>query len=157
MDSSFTLRVISSPYTSIKARPVLKNDLPKIRGTLGSASKLTTTKSVGKWNFPTLTNTSSVTPLGQAIDLSSSSRVIRVGVSSGSESFFQIDKGMRLMLAPKSARAWHTSIPRKSQGIRNLPGFPRFSESFFKSIAEQFSLTKLLLIQKVYPCLQVNS
>nr|GFB34945.1 hypothetical protein [Tanacetum cinerariifolium] len=77
--SSLTLRVISSPYTSIKARPVLKKDIPEIRGTLGSDSKSTTIKSVGKWNFPTLTNTSLATPFGRVIDLSASSRVIRVG------------------------------------------------------------------------------
>nr|GFA43751.1 reverse transcriptase domain-containing protein [Tanacetum cinerariifolium] len=98
-------RVISSPYTSIKARSVLKKDLPRIRGTLGSASKSATTKSVGKWNFPTLTKMSSATPLGRVMDLSADSRVIRVGVSSGRESFFHMDKGIRLMLAPRSAKA----------------------------------------------------
>nr|GEV46633.1 hypothetical protein [Tanacetum cinerariifolium] len=139
------------------ARPVLKTDLPKIKGTLGSASKSTTMKSVKKWNFPTLTNTSSTTPLGRVIDLSVSSRVIRVGVSSGSESFFQIDKGMGLMLAPKSARAWQPSIPGKSQGMRNLPGSLSFSGSFFKSIAEQFSFDKTIANTKVYPCLQEDS
>nr|GEZ98232.1 reverse transcriptase domain-containing protein [Tanacetum cinerariifolium] len=49
---------------------------------------------------------------------------------------------MRLMLAPKSARAWHTSIPGKSQEMRNLLGSPGFSGSFFKSIAEQFSFNE---------------
>nr|GEY19308.1 retrovirus-related Pol polyprotein from transposon TNT 1-94 [Tanacetum cinerariifolium] len=50
------------------ARPVLKKDLPRIRGTLGSALKSTTTKSIGKWNFPTLRNTSSETPLGREVE-----------------------------------------------------------------------------------------
>nr|GFB19255.1 integrase, catalytic region, zinc finger, CCHC-type, peptidase aspartic, catalytic [Tanacetum cinerariifolium] len=94
------------------------------------------TKFVGKWNFPTLTNTSLETPLGRVIDLSASSRVIRVGVSSGSESFFQIDKAIRLMLVPRSAKAWKISIPEKSQGIRNLPRSPSFFGSFLRSMAE---------------------
>nr|GEX48005.1 hypothetical protein [Tanacetum cinerariifolium] len=32
------------------------------------------------------------------------------------------DNGMRFMLAPRSARAKHSSIPEKSHGMRNLPG-----------------------------------
>nr|GFA58867.1 reverse transcriptase domain-containing protein [Tanacetum cinerariifolium] len=43
------------------------------------------------------------------------------------------------MLAPRSAKAWHTSIPEKSHEIRNLPGFPSFLRSFLRSITEQFS------------------
>nr|GEX63122.1 reverse transcriptase domain-containing protein [Tanacetum cinerariifolium] len=35
---------------------------------------------------------------------------------------------MRLMLAPKLAKAWQTSIPGKSQGMRNLSGSPNFSD-----------------------------
>nr|GEW42913.1 hypothetical protein [Tanacetum cinerariifolium] len=31
------------------------------------------------------------------------------------------------MLAPRSAKAKHSAIPRKSHGIRNLPGSPSFS------------------------------
>nr|GFB92147.1 reverse transcriptase domain-containing protein [Tanacetum cinerariifolium] len=57
------------------------------------------------------------TPLGRALVQGSSEWGLVLEVS-----FFQIDKGMRLMLAPKSAKAWQTSIPGKSQGMRNLPG-----------------------------------
>ncbi|GJX83111.1 hypothetical protein Tco_0332592 [Tanacetum coccineum] len=48
------------------------------------------------------------------------------------------------MLAPRSAKAWHTSIPGKLHGIRNLPGSPSFSGSFLRSIAEQFSFNGIL-------------
>nr|GEW36192.1 reverse transcriptase domain-containing protein [Tanacetum cinerariifolium] len=59
------------------------DDLSRIRGTRGLASKSTTTKSAEKWNFPTFTKTSSATLTGQEIDWSASSRVIKVGVSWG--------------------------------------------------------------------------
>nr|GFA10405.1 retrovirus-related Pol polyprotein from transposon TNT 1-94 [Tanacetum cinerariifolium] len=49
-----------------------------IRGTLGSTLKSTTMKSVGKWNFPTLTNTSSATPLGREEGQSISSYVLKM-------------------------------------------------------------------------------
>ncbi|GJY98756.1 putative nucleotidyltransferase, ribonuclease H [Tanacetum coccineum] len=52
--------------------------------------------------------------------------VMQVGVRSGSESFSQTENGIRLMLAPRSANAKHSSIPGNSQGIRNLPGSPSF-------------------------------
>nr|GEY28835.1 reverse transcriptase domain-containing protein [Tanacetum cinerariifolium] len=38
------------------------------------------------------------------------------------------ESGMRLMLAPKSASAMHFSSSGKSQGMRNFPGSPSFSE-----------------------------
>nr|GFA67380.1 hypothetical protein [Tanacetum cinerariifolium] len=46
---------------------------------------------------------------------------MRVGVSSWSESFFHSERGIKLMLAPRSAKAKHYSSSEKSQGMRNLP------------------------------------
>nr|GEW45134.1 reverse transcriptase domain-containing protein [Tanacetum cinerariifolium] len=106
---------------TIKARLVFKKDLLRISGTRGSATKSTTTKSTWKWNFPIFTETSSVTPTGRKIDRSTSSRVIHVGDSSGRESFFHMNNGMRFILAPRSAKAKHSSILRKSHGMRNFP------------------------------------
>nr|GEZ12622.1 hypothetical protein [Tanacetum cinerariifolium] len=83
-------------------------------------------KSAGKWNVPTFMKTSSATPTGREIKRSASSRVIQVGDSSRRESLFQTDNGMRFMLAPRSAKAKHSSIPEKSHGMRNLPGSPSF-------------------------------
>nr|GEY83514.1 reverse transcriptase domain-containing protein [Tanacetum cinerariifolium] len=66
--ASLPTRRVSSPLkTSIKALPVLKKDLLRIRGTRGSASKSKTTKSAEKWNVPTLTKTSSATLTGREI------------------------------------------------------------------------------------------
>nr|GEZ93289.1 putative ribonuclease H-like domain-containing protein [Tanacetum cinerariifolium] len=59
--------------------------------------------------------TSSATPTGRDIERLASSRVIHVGVKSGRESLFHKDKGIRLMLAPRSAKAKHYAFPGKSQ------------------------------------------
>nr|GEX48961.1 hypothetical protein [Tanacetum cinerariifolium] len=55
-------------------------------------------------------------------------------------------RSIRLMLAPKSAKAKQLSNSKKSQGIRNHPGSPSFSGSFFKTTAEQFSFKGVLEI-----------
>nr|GEZ92796.1 hypothetical protein [Tanacetum cinerariifolium] len=49
------------------------------------------------------------------------------------------------MLDPKSVRAKQLSNFEKSQGIRNLPGSPSFSGSFFKTTAEQFLFNGVLV------------
>nr|GEV15488.1 hypothetical protein [Tanacetum cinerariifolium] len=74
-------------------------------------------KSAGKWNVPTFTKTSSATLIVREIKWSASSRKI----------LFYMDNGMRFMLASRSAKAKHSSIPEKSHGIRNLLGSPSFS------------------------------
>ncbi|GJW06923.1 hypothetical protein Tco_1569346 [Tanacetum coccineum] len=58
----------------------------------------------------------------RVVDRSASSRIIYVGVSSGSESFFHMERGIKLMLAPRSTKAKHSSNSRKSHRMRNLPG-----------------------------------
>ncbi|GJV10460.1 putative reverse transcriptase domain-containing protein [Tanacetum coccineum] len=74
--ASFPTRRVNSPsYTSIKARPVFKKDLPRIRGTQGSASKSTTIKSTENLNFPTFTSTSSAIPICWVIERSTSSSI----------------------------------------------------------------------------------
>ncbi|GJY23374.1 hypothetical protein Tco_0397032 [Tanacetum coccineum] len=70
--------------------------------------------------------TSSAIPIGSEIDRSANSSVMQVGVSSGRERFFQTEYGIRLMLAPRSAKALHVLIPENSQGMRNRPGSPSF-------------------------------
>nr|GEW30397.1 hypothetical protein [Tanacetum cinerariifolium] len=53
--------------------------------------------------------------------------------------------GIRLILAPKSARAKQLSNSEKSQGIRNSPGSPSFFGSFFRTTAEQFLFRDVLV------------
>nr|GEV59933.1 hypothetical protein [Tanacetum cinerariifolium] len=50
--------------------------------------------------------------------------------NSGSERFFHTKKVIKFMLAPRSAKAKHSSSSRKSHGMRNLPGSPSFSGNF---------------------------
>ncbi|GKG10113.1 hypothetical protein Tco_0338859 [Tanacetum coccineum] len=64
---------------------------------------------------------------------------MQVGVSSGRERSFQTEYGIRLMLAPRSAKALHVLISENSQGIRNRPGSPSFFGNLFRRTAEQFS------------------
>nr|GEZ98335.1 hypothetical protein [Tanacetum cinerariifolium] len=91
--------------------------LPRIKGTQGSGSKSTTTKSAGKWKTPTLNEISLAISIGLETERSTSSSVIHVGVSSGSESPSHTESGMRFMLASRSANARHSSIPKNSQGV----------------------------------------
>nr|GFC43666.1 hypothetical protein [Tanacetum cinerariifolium] len=138
--ASFPIRRVNSPLcTSIRARPVFKKHLPRIKGTQGSGSKSTTTKSAGKWNIPTLTETSLAIPIGLETERSASSRVMQVGVSFGSDNSFHTESGMRFMLEPISANARHSSILGNSQGMRNLSGSPSFLGNLFRMTAKQCS------------------
>ena len=103
--SSLILRIKLSLWTSIKVLAVAKNGLPKIRGTCWSSSISKITKSIGKMNLSTLTSKSSKTPLGYAMDLSANYNVTLDGVGSLSPNFCKIDKGIKLILAPKSHNA----------------------------------------------------
>nr|GEW16029.1 hypothetical protein [Tanacetum cinerariifolium] len=108
-----TLHVMLLPVCSIystgdvclswgRARPVFRKHLPRIKGTRGSGSKSTTTKSAGKWNIPTFTLTSLAIPIGLETERSASSRVMQVGVNFGSDNSFHTESGMRFRLAPRS-------------------------------------------------------
>ncbi|GJR69293.1 hypothetical protein Tco_0015358 [Tanacetum coccineum] len=66
---------------------------------------------VFKANPPVGSETSSAIPIGSEIELSANSSVMQVGVSSGRERFFQTEYSIRLMLAPRSAKALHVLIP----------------------------------------------
>ncbi|GJV12798.1 hypothetical protein Tco_1354339 [Tanacetum coccineum] len=110
----------------------------RIRGTRGSGSNSTTTKSAGNWNFPTNTRTSLAIPIGVVIERSASSSVMHVGVSSERERSFYTEYGIRLMLAPRSAKALHVLMPENSHGIRNLSGSPSFLGNLSRMTAEQF-------------------
>ncbi|GJZ76480.1 hypothetical protein Tco_0641152 [Tanacetum coccineum] len=55
-------------------------------------------------------------PVGVEIVRSASSSIIRVLVKAGRLSSFQMERGIRLMLAPRSAKAKHSFISGKSHG-----------------------------------------
>ncbi|GKD76394.1 hypothetical protein Tco_1339015, partial [Tanacetum coccineum] len=105
-------------------------------------------KSAGKKNVPTFTKTSSAMPVGVEIVRSASSSIIRVLVKARRFSSHQIERGIRLMLAPRSTKAKHSFISGKSHGIRNLPWSPSFSFTgvFVNSIILSLSLRSFLNI-----------
>nr|GFB62678.1 reverse transcriptase domain-containing protein [Tanacetum cinerariifolium] len=78
LKSQFTLVHINQSSTGLYY-------LSRIKGTWGSGSKSTTTKSAGKWNIPTFTLTSFAIPTGLDSVRSANSRVMQVGVSSGNQ------------------------------------------------------------------------
>ena len=129
--SSPSLSVSSPFYTLIKAAPIAKKGLPNSKGTWVSSSIFITTKSIGKINFPTLTSTSSRTPSGCAMDLSAIYSVIVVGVSSPKLSLCTTDKGIKLMLAPKSHKASLNSYFPMEQGMVKLHGSFIFAGKLF--------------------------
>ncbi|MED6142381.1 hypothetical protein PIB30_113191, partial [Stylosanthes scabra] len=60
--SSWTLSISSPLSMSIRALEVARKGLPKIKAAFGSSSMSKITKSTGKKNFPTFTNTFSTIP-----------------------------------------------------------------------------------------------
>ena len=87
-------------------------------------------KSVGKMNLSTFTRTSSITPLGSFSDLSANWIVTVVGRASPNPSHLNMDKGMRLILAPRSHKALSKIEFPIVHGIVKLPGSFSFCGSF---------------------------
>ena len=128
--SSCTLS-FSSPFrTSIIALAIARNGLPNMIGISLFSSMSNTMKSAGKINLSTFTSTSSITPGGCFNDLSTSCRVTVVGLASPKPNHLKMDKGMRLILAPKSHRALLKIEFPILQRIVKLPGSFSFCGNF---------------------------
>ena len=84
-----------------------KKGLYKMIGTSLSASKSSTIKSTKKINLSTFTKTSSILPFEQTWDLSASYKVTDVSLTSPTPNSLNTNRGMRLMLAPKSQVPYH--------------------------------------------------
>ncbi|GKC77960.1 hypothetical protein Tco_1128734 [Tanacetum coccineum] len=113
-----------------------------MRGTLLSSSISRITKSAGKVNLPTSTSIFSAIPTGYWNDLSANLTLILVGLRVLRDSFAYKEYGIRLMLAPRSAKALQEKVLLKLHGIRKLPGSPSFGGTLFWIIAELLSLKK---------------
>ena len=87
-------------------------------------------KSDGKINLSTFTSTSSITPRGCFNDLSARCRVTVVGLASPNPNRLNMDKGMRLILAPKSHRVLSKIEFPILQGIVKLPRSFNFYGNF---------------------------
>lgn len=99
---------------------VAKKDLPKIIRILGSSPMSIIIKSTGTWYSPTLTGTSSNTPIGYLTDLSTSYNYTSVGFMSPTSNILHTDKGIKLTLSPRSQNALSKSMVPIWQGIKKL-------------------------------------
>jgi hypothetical protein len=88
-------------------------------------------KSAGKMNLPTFSRTSSIIPFGSFSDQSANCSVTVVGLASPKSSFLKIVKGIRLMLAPKSHRAFLNIASPMEHGIVKLPESLSLGGNFF--------------------------
>ncbi|GJY75948.1 hypothetical protein Tco_0481064 [Tanacetum coccineum] len=86
-----------------------------MRGTLLSYFILRIIKSAGKVNLPTS---------GYWNDLSANLTLILVGLRVLRDNLAYSEYGIRLMLAPRSAKALQEKVLLKLHGIRKLPGSP---------------------------------
>ena len=87
-------------------------------------------KSARKMNLSTFSRTSSITPLRCFSDLSANWSVTVVGRASPNPSLQNMDKGMRLILAPRSHKALSKMEFPMVQGIVKLPRSFSFCGSF---------------------------
>ncbi|GKC45803.1 hypothetical protein Tco_1063525 [Tanacetum coccineum] len=93
-----------------------------MRGTLLSSSILRIKKSAGKVNLPTSTSKFSAIPTGYWNDLSANLMLILVGLRLLRDNLTYSEYGIRLMLAPRLAKALKEKVLLKLHGIRKLPG-----------------------------------
>ena len=111
------------------------------------------TKSIGKVKWRILTRTSSTTPYGLVIDQSGSWGIILVGSIFRFPILLHIDKGIKLMLAPKSMRSFPTNSYLMVQGIVTLQGSLNFSGNFLCITALHLPLTTMLSLSMYFPFL----
>ncbi|GJZ34477.1 hypothetical protein Tco_0580294, partial [Tanacetum coccineum] len=137
-----TPRLICLRLTRITASTVQRKGHPKMMGTLLSSSISRITKSAGKVNLPTSMSIFSAIPIGYWNDLSANLTLILVGLRVSRDNFAYKEYGIRLMLAPRSAKALQEKILLKLHGIRKLPGSLSFGGTLFWIIAELHRLGK---------------
>ncbi|GKB95253.1 hypothetical protein Tco_0981390 [Tanacetum coccineum] len=88
-------------------------------------------KSAGKEERSVSRKTSSAMPVGVEIVRSASSSIIRVLVKAGRLSSFQMERGIRLMLAPRSAKAKHSFILEYKRDKKEIYGLSTVSRELF--------------------------
>nr|GEZ21184.1 YTH domain-containing protein [Tanacetum cinerariifolium] len=120
----------SESYDDIIAgiKEVRRKGLPKIRGTLLSSSISSITKREGE--LPTLTSIFLAIPTGYWNGMSANLTLVLVGLRVFRDNFAYKEYGMRLMQAPRSAKALHEKV-LKLHGIRKLPRSLSFGGTLF--------------------------
>nr|GEX41753.1 alpha/beta hydrolases superfamily protein [Tanacetum cinerariifolium] len=86
--------------------------------------------------FPTSTSMFSAIPTGYWNDLSANITLILVGLRVSRDNLAYREYGIRLMLAPRSAKALHEKVMLKLHGMRKLSGSPNLGGTLFWIIAE---------------------
>jgi len=95
-------------------------------------------------NLSTLTRTSSTMPLGYVMERFASCKETVMGLGSCIPSLLKIDKGIILMLAPRSQRALSKCNSLMVQGIVKLPWSLSFGGSFLRTMAEHSLLRAIV-------------
>ncbi|GKE28200.1 hypothetical protein Tco_1443584 [Tanacetum coccineum] len=113
-----------------------------MRGTLLSSSISRITKSARKVNLSTSSSIFSVIPTGYWNDQSANLTLVLVGLRVSREKFAYKEYDIRLMLAPRSAKALQEKVLMKLHGIRKLPESSSFGGTLFWIIDELSSLKK---------------
>ncbi|GKD74739.1 hypothetical protein Tco_1333021 [Tanacetum coccineum] len=106
-------------------------------------------KSAGKVNLPTSTSIFSAIPTRYWNDQSANLTLILVGLRVLRDNLAYNEYGIRLMLAPRSAKALQEKVLLKLHGIRKLLGSPSLGGTLFWSIAELSSLKKAAEIYSI--------
>nr|GEV63663.1 hypothetical protein [Tanacetum cinerariifolium] len=99
-------------------------------------------KLAGKVNLPTSMSMFSAIPTGYWNDLSANLMLILGGLRVLSDNLAYSEYDIRLMLAPRSAKALQEKVLLKLHGIRKLTGSPSLGGTLFWIIAELSSLKK---------------
>ena len=129
----------------MRALPVAKNGLPSMIGISLSSSMFKIIKSGENMNLSTLISTSSIIPLGYLKDQSTSCKVTIVGLASPKPSFLKMERGIKLMLAPRSQNALSNTTFPIEHGIMKLPISLSFGGTFFYNMALHSSESAIVL------------
>ncbi|GJW80229.1 hypothetical protein Tco_0144204 [Tanacetum coccineum] len=115
---------------------VTSRGLPKRTGILKSSRTSSTLKSMGKMNLLSFIRRFLTIPFGMHLELSARSMFILIVSSFPIPRHLYIEKGMMLMLAPKSAKALLKSNLPIKQGRIKLPGYFSFRGSWLRRRAD---------------------
>nr|GEW93175.1 hypothetical protein [Tanacetum cinerariifolium] len=128
----------------------VKKGRPKMRQTLQSSSISRLTKSTRKVNLPTSTSIFLAIPIGYWNDLSANLTIILVGLSVLRDSFAYKEYGIRLMLAPRSAKALQEKVSLKLHRIRNFQGYDHGNFEAFPSYEAKHRLEIRFHVEKAW-------
>ena len=140
---------LSFPMSTMQLAVSMKGQ-PRIRGISVSSSMSIITKSIRKVDCFNFTRTSSTTPQGRVIKWFASCSVILIGTTFKFPSLLHIERGIKLMLAPRSMKVFPTEVVLVDHGIVALPGSLNFCGRSCQIIVLQFPSTTMLLLSMYF-------